>query len=290
MEVATGDITKRHLEWLADVEVGDAVLLLGAERVERRKEGLAEPQHASVDGRPVVDGNDAFQEIAASHTEAEAVDQGGVMVEETWHDEELYLVLDTTRDDNGNLVDAQLRDLYCEPYLSAASPASHSIDSIDLALPEVLDPRRKLATVRSIKDLAGGLDGKYHRIICRPDGDTVRNYVHGGKCGVRCNQGFLECQDKVTKLASAFDSAFDDYEPLCPVCVGEELVYDYHNCRDAFSLHNLGGSEIEQLHQRLNMRLEELGYTTYQYRGEDDGGPLFRDVLQDDPSELDDDE
>lgn len=70
------------------------------------------------------------------------------------------------------------------------------------------------------------------------------------------------------------------YRPLCPVCIGPWLCYEYHMLRAHRYTGRLNGQQFYDFHGHLDNQLARLGYQRYHW--DQDYGPLFSDVREED--------
>ncbi|KAK3068973.1 hypothetical protein LTR53_013051 [Teratosphaeriaceae sp. CCFEE 6253] len=128
-----------------------------------------------------------------------------------------------------------------------------------------------------------------YTIELNPSGDSVRNEVAlrlgAYHCPVNCDYGFLyDLGDlpRVLKSTVYTTPVTLPHSPLCPVCMGLDLLVEQQNLK--LALENNSWVEIEKIVEhlgRVNPRRRALGYEVCQF-DEREWGLLFDDMYEDD--------
>lgn len=122
-------------------------------------------------------------------------------------------------------------------------------------------------------------------LILNPSGDHIRNTIFNHRCPARCTNGWQPDQATLQDLLSDDLEQLPHYRPLCPVCIGKELLDEQTLLRGILA--NMGMVDIGLVVEfigRLNPRRRSMGYSFYQF-DEREWGYGFDDMLDESGSE-----
>ncbi|KAK3058673.1 hypothetical protein LTR09_000238 [Extremus antarcticus] len=219
----------------------------------------------------------------------------------------LFVVGSVKRDEDDNLISIRLRNLCpCTmPWSPFSCDNGYHLFGKEIILREHVRPDSRYSDL-SVKCLYQGIvhfsiqgvaeeihdrdDRHTYQLAIKPDGDMVRTACHkaGPLCIAGCHQGYLENQEALNNLLYDPLNAVSEYRPLCPYCIGFDLVKQYHSLREFRDITNVDISQLYDFSHSLNARFAELGYQSQYDLDESEWN--YHDNSDDDSEGEDDDD
>ena len=214
---------------------------------------------------------------AASRSELESymAAEGGVV------GIDLYVVRSMTKDEAQRVTDINVELLtYCRKAADAA-PSDFQIygDSVLHSTKATSDDENQL-----IADILREVNMDFD-IQLNPTARDFITTMFDRHCPASCNRGWLATQEEMHSLVTDTIRAVHQHEPVCPVCIGKPLMFEYQALRE--NLEDFGQVDIGMLvalYGRLNVRRRNLGYSFKQF-DEREWGMMFDDMLQESDDE-----
>lgn len=206
----------------------------------------------------------------------------------------LYLVTGTSHDETGaalediSLVELSYDLLHADEHTFqlfgteishiASKDCTHALDS-------------ECQSRKSFKQLAQNDGLQSHTIRLNPSGDYVRPIVQPNSlCPANCDEGWLESRESLADHVSAdvyTSPATHPHQPVCPVCLGLDLLKDHQALRATFeATYQVDFGALVEFIGRLNVRRAQVGHGFYQL-DERQWGMLFDDMGQSDDEDGD---
>ena len=195
---------------------------------------------------------------------------------------ELYIVLGVTNhvSDNSKIIDTHLRKLtYQRPGEMLESGSYHIFGNAIVpqgAPPAVLHGEE----LESLIGILCSYPGREYSVNLNPTGDSIRRTVFYNHCPAACNLGFLDDQYDLRDLINDAIPTFQPYRPICPACMGIDLLNEQLTLRGLVDAHDFDLGLAVEYNGRLNVRRRELGLPFAQF-DEREWGYRFDDMLDD---------
>lgn len=174
----------------------------------------------------------------------------------------LYVIDQLVRDDQGWVMEAQLRQLHRHDTPGEGwCNHGYSFYGNDVVIDKV-DTMDTTDTNLSLWDLTDKIRRRVWATRSQPSGDAIRKAIFGKKCPEEwCSDGFLSFHDQLqTLLYNNTRPIASTYEPLCPCCMGAEMVERYARERYLRATSHLNMDKLQEFLAKLRSRLAELGY------------------------------
>lgn len=203
---------------------------------------------------------------------------------------DLFVVLGLVKDNNGTITDVHLRRLVYQGRGENADFDTYRIYGNIIALEDASATLQDGEEPENLTEVFSCASDSLGRVKLNPSGDHVRNTVFDIACPASCVNGWLPSQDSLHELVSDDLETLQHFRPLCPVCMGKELMNEQLLLRSLMdSAHIVDIGLVVEYLGRLNPRRRQLGYSFVQF-DEREWGYGFDDMLDEEDSERDEDE
>ncbi|GAB7360247.1 hypothetical protein MBLNU230_g8007t1 [Neophaeotheca triangularis] len=111
-----------------------------------------------------------------------------------------------------------------------------------------------------------------------PAASTIRNLLHNGFCPAECRAGRLYNTTTLKQMVSSYESpAVLEHEPVCPCCMGLDLMKEEENLRARAANSTVTIEEVVDFMGRFNIVAQQHGYYTTERLDEREWGFDFGD-------------